>query len=52
VVVVLAEEVQMAIDTSQAREDKEAKTREQLKAGKTTVELIGLQKLLDQFGMK
>lgn len=52
VVVVLAEEVQMAIDTSQAREDKEAEVREKLKAGKTTVELIGLQKLLDQFGMK
>lgn len=51
-VVVLAEDVEMAIRTSQAREDKEAATRAQLRAGKTTVELIGLADLLAQYGMR
>lgn len=50
-VVVLAEEVDFAIRASQEREDKEAATREKLRAGKTTVELIGLEKLLQSFGM-
>src|SRR6188768_552614 len=36
-VVVLAEDIDMAIESSQAREDKEAAFREKLKAGQTTV---------------
>lgn len=50
-VVVLAEEVDFAIRTSQEREDKEHATREKLRAGASTVEMLGVQKLLDSFGM-
>jgi 4-hydroxy-4-methyl-2-oxoglutarate aldolase len=51
-VVVLAEEVESAIEASEAREDKEKKTRDLLAAGTSTVELLGVQKLLDSFGMR
>lgn len=51
-VVVLAEEVDKAVQACRAREDKEVWIREQIRAGKTTVELIGLQPLLDSYGMK
>ena len=50
-VVVLAEDVDMAIEASRTREEKEAKTRELLADGATTVELLGVQKLLVSFGM-
>ena len=50
-VVVLAEEVEMALQASREREAKEELTREKMRAGKTTVELIGLDKLLASYGM-
>lgn len=50
-VVVLAEEVESAIRASQEREDKEHVSRAQLRAGKSTVELIGLDKLLRSYNM-
>ena len=50
-VVVLAEEIDAAIVASEIREEKEKKTRDQLAAGTSTVELLGVQKLLDSFGM-
>lgn len=50
-VVVLAEEVESAIRASQEREDKEHAFRAQLRAGKSTVELIGLDKLLRSYNM-
>lgn len=50
-VVVLAEDIDMAIETSQAREDKEVAFREKLKAGQMTVDLLGLGPLLKQYGM-
>ncbi|RYZ07322.1 MAG: RraA family protein [Comamonadaceae bacterium] len=52
VVVVLQEEVASALAASQAREDKEATFREQLRSGRTTVELINLGPILDSYGMK
>ncbi|WP_213955946.1 MULTISPECIES: 4-carboxy-4-hydroxy-2-oxoadipate aldolase/oxaloacetate decarboxylase [unclassified Variovorax] len=51
VVVVLAEEVAHVVDACQAREDKEEKFREQLRSGKTTVELLDLGPLLHSYGM-
>ena len=51
-VVVLAEELEFAVTQSRLREDKEVVTREKLRNGATTVELLGVQKLLDSFGMK
>jgi 4-hydroxy-4-methyl-2-oxoglutarate aldolase len=50
-VVVLAEEVESAIQASQQREEKEQVSRAQLRAGKSTVELIGLEKLLRSYNM-
>lgn len=52
VVVVLAEEVDDVVRACRAREDKEAGLREQLRAGKTTAELIGLMPLFASLGMK
>jgi 4-hydroxy-4-methyl-2-oxoglutarate aldolase len=51
VVVVLAEEVGDVIKACQTREDKEEKFREQLRGGKTTVELLDLGPLLRSYGM-
>ena len=51
-VVVLAEEIESAIEASEAREEKENKARDPLAAGTSTVELLGVQKLLDSFGMR
>ena len=51
-VVVRAEEVAQVIDACRQREDKEKLAREALRAGKTTVELIGLGPLLKQYGME
>lgn len=51
-VVVLAEEVGSAVKASEDREAKEEKTRRLLAEGTTTVELLGVQKLLDSFGMR
>ena len=51
-VVVLAEEIESAIEASEAREVKENKARDRLAAGTSTVELLGVQKLLDSFGMR
>ena len=51
-VVVVAEELESAVAASEAREEKENKTREQLAGGTSTVELLGVQKLLDSFGMR
>ena len=51
-VVVLAEEVDRVIDLCRQREDKEAEFRKALASGKTSIELLGLQGLLDRFGMK
>ena len=51
-VVVRAEEVAQVIDACRQREDKETLAREALRAGKTTVELIGLGLLLKQYGME
>jgi 4-hydroxy-4-methyl-2-oxoglutarate aldolase len=52
VVVVLAEEVASAAAACDARESKEEVFREQLRSGKTTVELLGLQTLLESYGMR
>lgn len=52
VVVVLAEEAEEALAACTKREEKEEKFREQLRCGKTTVELIGLGPLLDSYGMR
>lgn len=51
-VCVQAEEVAHVIDASQEREDKEVEFRKALAGGKTSIELLGLQGLLDKFGMK
>jgi len=52
VVVVLAEEAASAAAACDARESKEEAFREQLRAGKTTVELLGLRPLLESYGMR
>lgn len=52
VVVVLAEEAVGALEACEARETKEEKFRDQLRSGKTTVELLGLQPLLESYGMR
>lgn len=51
VLVVLAEEIDLAIANSRERETKEAAIRAQIRAGKTTVELLGLEKILASYGM-
>lgn len=51
-VVVLAEEVAFAVDASRQREEKEVVSRQKIASGTTTVEMLGLQDLLDRFGMR
>jgi len=50
-VVVRAEEVAEVMQACRVREDKEAQTRQKLREGATTVDLIGLGPLLAQYGM-
>lgn len=51
VVVVPQDEVVVAIRNSQAREEKEAAFREQIRNGSTTVELLGLGEILQQLNL-
>ncbi len=51
VVVVPLAEAKQVLEKARAREEREAKIMEQLRAGKTTVELFGLQQLLSQMGI-
>jgi 4-hydroxy-4-methyl-2-oxoglutarate aldolase len=48
VVVIRKDEVDGALKSSQAREEKEAQFREQIRNGATTVELMGLEKTLQR----
>lgn len=50
-VVVLQDEVDEAIASSRAREDKEAVFREQIRNGVTTVELMGLEQTLQRLNL-
>jgi 4-hydroxy-4-methyl-2-oxoglutarate aldolase len=50
-VIVAKEEVADVIALSRKREDKEIKFRESLKAGKSTIDLLGLSEILEKFGM-
>lgn len=50
-VIVDQSEVDAVLAASQAREAKEDETRKKIKAGTTTVELLGVQELLTKYGM-
>jgi 4-hydroxy-4-methyl-2-oxoglutarate aldolase len=51
VVVVDSREIEAVIAASQERESTEDKMREDIRAGKSTVELLGLQGVLQKFGL-
>lgn len=52
IVVVSPERVAEVIEASQAREDKEDRMRQQLEQGKTTLELLNLDPVLERIGVR